>query len=160
MRVRHGDERSWPLGVGLRQSVEEIDDAGLQGVLGADDHESGLLDELLNDVRAVPQVLHRRLDIGADRRTAQGVKIVPEFRRQQAFDGWPYQIHDGMQIARLILDRPLQLLQRRFDGAALSVAQYDHQARTELLAANSTLPICEGATMLPATRMTNRSPKP
>src|SRR6266404_6002723 len=62
---------SFSLGVGLRQSVEEIDDAGLQGVLGADDHESGLLDELLNDVRAVPQVLHRRLDIGANRRTAR-----------------------------------------------------------------------------------------
>jgi hypothetical protein len=27
-------------------------------------------------------------------------------------------------------------------------------------AANSTLPIWEGATMLPATRMTNRSPRP
>ena len=27
-------------------------------------------------------------------------------------------------------------------------------------AANSTLPICDGATMLPATRMTNRSPSP
>ena len=27
-------------------------------------------------------------------------------------------------------------------------------------AANSTLPICEEATMLPATRMTNRSPRP
>ena len=26
--------------------------------------------------------------------------------------------------------------------------------------ANSTLPICDGATMFPATRMTNRSPSP
>src|SRR5260221_4695341 len=42
---------------------------------------------LFRSVRTVPQVLHRRLDIGADRRTAQGVKIVSEFRRQQAFDG-------------------------------------------------------------------------
>src|SRR3981189_2372928 len=60
--------RAYALGVDLRQGVEEIDDARLQGVLRADDHESGLLNELLNDVRTVPQVLHRRLDIGADRR--------------------------------------------------------------------------------------------
>src|ERR1700688_1320915 len=38
-----------------------------------------------------------------------------------------------MQIVGLIFDRPLQLLQRRFNRAALSVAQHDHQARTELL---------------------------
>src|SRR3981081_3390620 len=38
-----------------------------------------------------------------------------------------------MQIAKLILDRSLQLLQSRFNGAALSVSQHDHQASTELL---------------------------
>ena len=37
-----------------------------------------------------------------------------------------------MQIARLILDWPLQLLQGRFNGAALRVAQHHHQAGAEL----------------------------
>src|ERR1700679_3659667 len=121
------------LRIDVRQSIEEIHDAGLQGVFGTNDHESGLLDELFDDVRAVPQMLHRRADIRADRRLTQGAKIVSEFRRQQAFDGRSDQIDDGVQIARLILDRTPQLLQCRFDGAALSVAQHHHQARPELL---------------------------
>jgi len=97
------------------------------------------LDELFDDVRAVPQVLHRRSDIGANRRVTQGMEIVSEFGRQQTFDGRPYQIYDGVQIARLILDRPLQLLQRRFNGAALGVAQHDYQARAELLGGDLSL---------------------
>src|ERR1700683_5464181 len=38
-----------------------------------------------------------------------------------------------MQIAGLILDRPLQLLQRGLDGAAPGMAQHHHQASAELL---------------------------
>src|SRR5882672_4291403 len=65
----HGGRTRLPaLWVALRQTVKEIDDTGLQGVLGANDQEAGLLDELLDDVRAVPQVPHRRADIGANRR--------------------------------------------------------------------------------------------
>src|ERR1700722_209982 len=37
-----------------------------------------------------------------------------------------------MQIARLILDRALQLLQRRINGAALRVSQHNDQSRAEL----------------------------
>ena len=40
------------------------------------------MDELLDDVRTVPQMLHRRSDIGAYRRSGQGVKIVSQFRCQ------------------------------------------------------------------------------
>ena len=63
----------------------------------------------------------------------QCAEIVPEVRRQQAFDGRPNQIYNRVQISRLILYRSLQLPQRRFDGAALRVAQYHHQACAELL---------------------------
>ena len=54
-----------------------------------------------------------------------------DFSPQQAFDGRPYPVYDRMQIARLILNRPLQLLQGRFNGAALRMAKHHHQASTE-----------------------------
>src|SRR5580704_2902813 len=79
-----------------RQSIEEINHTGLQRVLGANHQEPGFLNELLDDIRAVPQILHRRADVGANRSTAQGMQIMLKIRRQQAFDGRPYQIDDGM----------------------------------------------------------------
>src|ERR1700722_11329165 len=78
-------------------------------------------------------MLDRRAYVGANRRMNQGWQVMLEIRFQQVFDGGPYQIHDGVQIARLILDRPPQLLQRRFNGAALGMSQYHHQACPELL---------------------------
>src|ERR1700686_1201711 len=77
-------------------------------------------------------MLHRCSNVGAHRRPTQCGKIMSEFCRQQAFNGRPDQVHNGVQVTRLILDRPLQLLQRRVDGAALRVAQYHHQASAEL----------------------------
>src|SRR6202044_1227099 len=88
---------------------------------------------LLDDVRAMSQMLHRSADVGANRRTCQSGKIVSEVCRQEAFDRRSNQINDGVQIARLIFDRPLQLLQRRLNGAALRVAQYHDQACAKLL---------------------------
>src|SRR5258708_7332661 len=131
--VHGGPTRLPALWDALRQTVKEIDDTVLEGVLGPNAEEAAFLCELLDVAGAVPQVPHRRSNVGATRRMSQGAQIVPEFGCQQAFDGRPYQIHDGVQTARLILDRPLQLQQRRFNGTALRVAQYDHQARAELL---------------------------
>jgi hypothetical protein len=77
-------------------------------------------------------MLHRGSNIGAHRGAGQCGKIVLEVRGQQAFNRRPYQIHDGVKIMRLILDRPLQLLQRGCNGAALRVSQYHHQSGAEL----------------------------
>ena len=50
-----------------RRTVEELDDAGLQRVLGADDAEPLVLDQLLEDLRPVAQVVDRGADVGANR---------------------------------------------------------------------------------------------
>ncbi len=62
-------------------------------------------------------------------------------------------VDDGVQRWRDVL-RVVDGFERCLDRAAVAVAE------PKRATANSTLPICEGAAMLPATRMTNRSPSP
>jgi len=46
-----------PLLAGLRHTVEEINDASLQRILGSDDEEPFLLDQLLEDFGSVSQMV-------------------------------------------------------------------------------------------------------
>ncbi len=52
---------------GLRQAFEEVDHAGLQRILGADDQQAVVLDQVHQNLRAVAQMVGRGLDVGADR---------------------------------------------------------------------------------------------
>src|SRR5450631_1921770 len=81
----------------------------------------------------MPKVFDGWLDIGANRRSSQGMEIVSKVCCQQTFDRRSNQINNRMQIARLILDRPQQLLHRCLDRATLRVSQYNHQACSEVL---------------------------
>ena len=112
--------------------VEEVHDACLQGIFGADHHEPGILDQILNDVGSMAQMIHRGADVGAHGFMHQRVVIGMGAAPQQAFDRRSDEIHDGMQIARLVLHRTTQLFQRRFDGPAAGVSEYHHQPRAEL----------------------------
>src|SRR5262245_50333863 len=61
--ARDMNATSWSLISG----VEELDDAGLERVLGADDHQAFLVDELLQQCRAMSQMAHRNADGGTHR---------------------------------------------------------------------------------------------
>src|SRR5882724_11399892 len=52
---------------GLIRHVEEVDLAGFQRVLGTDDQQAVLVDQLFEDLRAVAQVIRGDADVGADR---------------------------------------------------------------------------------------------
>jgi hypothetical protein len=69
-------------------------------------------------------------------------------------------INDGLQVSRLARRQTSQFLESRDDGPAMRVAHDNHEPSAEARGRNSTLPICEGATIFPATRMTNKSPNP
>jgi len=77
-------------------------------------------------------MIHRRLDIGAHRLMDQLIQIMFQIRCQQIFNRRPHQVHDRMQIARLIFFGPLQLLESRLNGAAIRMPEDDHQAGAEL----------------------------
>ena len=112
--------------------VKKIDHSCFQRVFGAHHHQARVLYQFLDDVRAVPQVIDGRSNIGATSLTHQGIVIVFEIGRQQALHGRPDEIHDRMKIAGLILHGPLQLLQRGFDRTATCMSEHDHQTRVEL----------------------------
>lgn len=69
---------------------------------------------------------HGNRDVGANRLIDQRLHIVLEIRVQQGLNGRPDTIDDGVQVARLIRGRLLQLVKGRFDRSALRVAQHDY----------------------------------
>src|ERR1035437_6151458 len=95
--------------------AEELDDSGLHGILRADDHETVLPDELLEHLRPMPQMIHRGLDVRACRLLHERIRVSREIRPEQAFDRWPHALDYRGQIARLVLRRTSQLLERRRD---------------------------------------------
>ena len=78
------------------------------------------------------QMIDRCADVGAHGLCSSVVQIVPQIRRQQALDRRPNQVDDRAQVPRLVLLRPLQLFQRRLDGAAVRMPEDDDQTRAEL----------------------------
>ena len=116
-----------------RQAVEEIHDAGLERILGADDEQSVVLDQLLEHLRAVAQVVGRRADVGAHGRAHQRVAVVPRSVSSRLSTDGRTRFDDRAQVARLLLGGPRQLLERRLDGAALRVAEHHDETRPEPL---------------------------
>ena len=116
---------------GRGNTVEELDDAGLERVLGADDDQAVVCDQLLEDLRAMAQVVRRDADVRAHGLLHQGLGVVPQIRGEQRLDRRAHPVDDRAQVARLVLTRLLELLERREDGAALRVAEHDDQPRAE-----------------------------
>src|SRR5882724_8981772 len=82
----------------LGNSIEKIDDAAFQRILRADDEQPLVANELLDDFRPVPQVIHGGANIRADCLMDQFVQIVSQVRCQQILDRRPYQVDDRMEV--------------------------------------------------------------
>lgn len=96
----------------LRRPVEKLDDPGFERVLGAHNKQPVRLDELLEDLRSVPQVVRRGADVRAHGLPHQGLRIAPELGRQQGLDGRPDPVDDRAQVSRLV-GRLLKLFEGR-----------------------------------------------
>ena len=59
--------------------------------------------------------------------------VVPQLGRQQRLHRRAHAVDDRAQVARLVVRRPRELLERRQDRAALRVAEHDHEPRAEPL---------------------------
>ena len=66
------------------QAVEEIDDAGLERVLGADDQQPVLCHEVPQDLRTLAQMRRRRADVRAHGRGDERIVVVAVI--EQRFD--------------------------------------------------------------------------
>ena len=109
--------------------VEEVDDTGFKGVLGADDPEAFVLNELFEQRRAVPEMVGRGPDVCANGLTDEGVGIVGEGGVEKWLQGWTYAIDDGAQISGVLnLYGTLKTLESREDGAATGVTEDDNEA--------------------------------
>ena len=117
----------------LGEPVEEVHDARFQGILRPDHHEALVLDELLEDLRPVPQLVGGHADVGPHCVMDQHVRIAGERGVQERLDRGPHAADDGMEVARLVLRRPPELLERREDGAAARMPQHHDQPRVEAL---------------------------
>lgn len=72
-------------------------------------------------------------DVGANSVLHQSIWVVPEFRRQQPFDGWPNAVNNRTQIPRLVLRGALEFFQRRQNRPAPRVTQNHHEPSAEPL---------------------------
>ncbi len=112
-------------------AVEKIHHSGFHRILGADHQEPVVADQLLQDVRAVPQLADRSGDVGPHRLSHQRLPVVPQLGPQQRLGRGPDAIDDRPQVAGLIFQGPLQLFESRPHGAALRVPQHHHQPGAE-----------------------------
>ena len=83
---RHGGDR-------LR-GVEELHESSVQGILGADHDKASVLDQSLENLRAVAQMVHRNADIGSNGVPHEGIHIVRKFGLEQPLDGRPDPVND------------------------------------------------------------------
>ena len=102
-------------------NIKKINLAGFEGIFGTDDEQALVLDELLKNLRAVAQLVHRHANIRSAGLANQLIRTVAESGRQERFDGWANPVDDRAQVFRLIKQRALQLIDRRRDRSALRV---------------------------------------
>jgi hypothetical protein len=125
--------QNWALRSRGGEAVKELHKAGFQGVFGANDQEAGVLDEVLDDGRAMAEVVGSGADVGTDGLVEESVGVGLEAGGQEAGDGGADALDDGAQIGRLALGGPLELLESSRDRAAARMAQDDDQPRAKLL---------------------------
>lgn len=112
----------------MRCSIEELNLAGLQGILGAHHLEAILLDQLLQYLGPVPQVISGGANVGPDRLPHECLRISSQLGVEQSRDGRPHPVYNRPEVHRLIFRRPPKLGERRFHGTALGVTQHDDEA--------------------------------
>jgi len=127
VRRRAEPVRGNPPSAGFRHAIEEINGPRLQRILSAYDEESLFPDHLLEDFGSMPQVVRGDTDVGPNSLPHQGIRIVPEFCRQQRFHGWPNAVNDRTQVPRLVFRRLLDFFQGGQNSAAPGMSQNHHQ---------------------------------
>ena len=116
----HESRSSW-----FRCQIEEINHARLQRVLRSDDEEAVVLNQLLQNLGAVTQVIHRRPDIGAHCLLDQGFRIAPDVAGEDALDRRANAVDNRLKVARLVFRRRPQLFERCENGPACRAEDYD-----------------------------------
>src|SRR5262249_56108726 len=83
-----------------RHAIEEGNHTGLERVLRTDHEQPVVLDELLEQLRAVAQVIGRHADVGAHGLLLQSLPVA-RWRSvlEQALDGRADAVDDGAQVA-------------------------------------------------------------
>jgi hypothetical protein len=113
-----------------RRAVEEVHHTRLERVLRADHHELAVVDHLLEQRRAVPQVVGGRPHVRAHRLTHESLLVIPDTRGDQRLERRPDPVHDRAQI-RGVPGRVAHRFERRGDRAALRVSEDHDELRVE-----------------------------
>jgi len=83
---------------GSGYTVEKVNDSSVQRILGSDDEEPILLDGLLKDFRSMSQMVGRDADVRPNGLPHESIRLIPEFRHQQRFHGWPDTVNDRSEV--------------------------------------------------------------
>src|SRR6266581_2613000 len=89
---------SMALLAGSGYTVEKVNDSSVQRILGSDDEEPILLDGLLKDFRSMSQMVGRDADVRPNGLPHESIRLIPEFRHQQRFHGWPDTVNDRSEV--------------------------------------------------------------
>lgn len=113
----------------LQRPIKESDHTCFQRILGSNHEQTVFLDQLLKDVGAMRQVIHRCPNVGPHGLTYQHIDIIAVCAREQCFNRGSHTIDDRHQVAGLIFLRSLELFERGQDCTALRVAEDHHEPR-------------------------------
>jgi hypothetical protein len=109
-------------------AVEEVDNAGFKGVLGADDPEAFVLNELFEQLRTFPEMVGRGTDVRTNCVMDEGVGVVGEGGVEKGLEGWAYALDDGTQVSRVLKRRgTLKAFKGSEDGTATGVTEDDNK---------------------------------
>src|SRR6185436_15075170 len=111
-----------------RNSFEEIDDSGPKRVLRPDHHEPVARDQLLEDLRAVLELVRRGSNVGSHRSLEELHRVAVGLALKERFDRRPDAIHNRSEISGMAAPAwPLQLFQGGDHRSAARMTQDDDQ---------------------------------
>ena len=99
-------------------------------------------------------------DIGANRLPQEFGAIFADTIFDQRFHDGPDSFENGIDVGGTAFARVLEFVEGGLNGAAVGVAENDNQARFQVFCGVFDASELGGATILPATRITKRSPSP
>lgn len=120
-------------GAELFDLVEEFYPSGLEGILGGDDFEAVVLDEVCQDGGVLAELVGGGVDVGFDCLLDQEGLVVISARLEEWLDGGSDFFDDGADVRRAVFAGLLDLSNRCFDRTAAGVTENNHEASPELL---------------------------
>lgn len=114
------------------RAVEELNDAGFKGVLGAYYREAIVLNELFEELRPVPEVIDRGANVGANCMLDEAVGVAGDGRVEQGLERRPNSIHDRAEITRALMAYGIvKTLEGGQNGTAAGVSKDDNKTGVE-----------------------------